>query len=154
MIVWALDLGTKCGWAVRTGAGNLVSGTWDMSPKRGDSGGIRFLRFERNMNNLYEETGEPGLVAFEIVHAHKGTIAAQVYGGFMGILQRWCEVMHIPYAGIPVSDVKKRACGKGNSPKKLVEAAARQKWPEQMIVDDNQADALWLLTCAEEDVTP
>jgi Holliday junction resolvasome RuvABC endonuclease subunit len=63
----------------------------------------------------------------------------------LAILQAECEAKELPYSGIPVGTIKKRATGKGNASKEEMVAAAKLKWPGEIIVDDNQADALWIL---------
>jgi crossover junction endodeoxyribonuclease RuvC len=92
------------------------------------------------------------LVAFEEVRRHLGTDAAHIYGGIIATVQTWCEANQVPYTGIPVATIKKRATGKGNADKKAVTAAARERWPEQRVEDDNQADALWILECAQAEL--
>src|SRR3546814_11603237 len=45
----ALDLGTKTGFAVGT-PGCVVTGRWDFSPRRSEGGGMRSLRFRRQLD--------------------------------------------------------------------------------------------------------
>jgi hypothetical protein len=60
--------------------------------------------------------------------------------------------MHdIQYQGVPVGTVKKHATGKGNSNKDAMVEAARSKWPDIDIKDDNQADALWIWDWAQNE---
>jgi len=150
MVTWALDLGTKCGYAVRTETGSLVSSTWNLSPRRGDSYGIRFLRFEQKLNEMLDLTGPPTIIAYEDVRAHKGVQAAHIYGGLQAILTKWCEAKGFQYVSKGVGEIKKEATGKGNARKELMVAAAKEQWPDQDVKDDNQADALWLLHLIEE----
>src|SRR3546814_12059099 len=47
----ALDLGTKTGFAVGT-PGCVVTGRWDFSPRRFEGGGMRYLRFRRQLAEI------------------------------------------------------------------------------------------------------
>ena len=142
--ILALDLGTTTGWAGMID-GVVQSGTWSFQPGRYEGGGMRFLRFRRQLSEANELLGPFDAVYFEEVRRHVGTDAAHVYGGFMGLLTAWCESKKIPYQGIPVGMIKKHATGKGNAGKpEMVAAAQARGWDPK---DDNEADALWLLDC-------
>ncbi len=142
MKLLALDLATHTGYAFESDAGILHFGTWDFSPKRSDSSGMRFVRFESELNCLWEVYPFTQ-VYFEEVGFAKTTQAAQVWGGFAAVLMAWCEKRKVRYQGVPVSTLKKHATGKGNADKaKMVAAAEAQGWK---VGDDNQADACWLL---------
>ena len=109
------------------------------------------MRFVRLRNYLIKVCEGVDLVVYEEVRAHRGTDAAQIYGGIIAIISEHCELKEIPYQGVPVGTIKKFATGKGNSNKEAMLAAARERWPELNIVDDNQADALFLLAWANEE---
>lgn len=140
----ALDLGTNTGWAT-TRDGVTVSGTASFKVGRYEGGGMRYLRFQRWL----DEMAAHGLdsIWFEEVRRHAGTDAAHVYGGLLATLTAWCEHRGIPYSGVPVGSIKKHATGKGNANKDLMIAAAvaRGFTPG----DDNEADALALLHMVE-----
>ncbi len=141
MKILAIDPGTKCGYAMSS----TESGVWNLSPRRHEGGGMRFFRLR---NYLVSACEGADLVVYEEVRGHKGTDAAHIYGGIVAIIQEHCEMHSIPYSGIPVGTIKKFATGKGNSDKVTMLATARKAWPLTPIVDDNQADALWLLAWA------
>ncbi len=101
-----------------------------------------FLRFGRWLSEIRASAHLEG-VWFEEVRAHAGTIAAQVYGGFLATLTTWCEERAIPYEGVPVGTIKRFATGKGNASKADVIAAVRRLGFSP--ADDNEADALALL---------
>ena len=155
-----LDLRTKCGWAMTPDHKHteyVIAGTWDLSPKRFEGGGMRYLRFRRLLLELLRCDGqsvEAGSCAvyFEEVRRHAGTDAAHVYGGLMGVLSELCEVRLIPYAGVPVGTIKKLATGKGNASKEMMIRAAGEQWPRLPIEDDNQADAMWVLACGHDEL--
>lgn len=140
-----LDLGTKCGWAIQDGS-FTTSGTEDFSPKRFESSGMRPLKFK----NWLTQTIKQGQtqIYFEEVRRHAGTDAAHCYGGLMAVLLMTCEEFGVPCQGIPVGTIKKHATGKGNANKQAMIDAANRKWPDQHVTDDNQADALCLLSLA------
>ena len=142
MKILALDPGTKCGYALSP----LESGTWDLSPRRFEGGGMRFVKLR---NYLIKACEEVDMVVFEEVRGHKGTDAAHVYGGIVAIITEHCELKEIPYSGIPVGTIKKYATGLGNANKEAMLKAAKERWPDIDLVDDNQADALHLWAWAQ-----
>lgn len=144
--ILALDLGSQLGWAVRLPDGQIVSGTVSFKPGRFEGAGMGFLRFRHWLDEIAKTSSGLGVVYFEEVRAHAGTLAAQVYGGFTGHLTAWCEANIVPYQGVPVATIKKSATGKGNADKKAVIAAIQSKGFHPQ--DDNEADALALLLWA------
>jgi Holliday junction resolvasome RuvABC endonuclease subunit len=149
-MIIALDPGTKCGWAVYRD-GMTYAGVWDLRPNRYEGGGMRFLRLCR----FLEETTKAAtldLVAYEEVRRHKGTDAAHVYGGIVATIQQWAELRCTPYCAVPVAAVKRKATGKGNAGKDEMLAAAKVRWPDIEIPDDNCADALWILECVRTEI--
>lgn len=144
--ILALDLGSQLGWAVRLHNGPIVSGTISFKPGRFEGAGMGFLRFQRWLEETETNARPLRSVYFEEVRAHVGTLAAQVYGGFVSHLTAWCEAKSIPYQGVPVATIKKSATGKGNADKKAVIAAITAKGFQPH--DDNEADALALLLWA------
>ncbi len=142
--ILALDLATQTGWACE-GSGVITSGTVGFKGRdRYEGGGMRYLRFRKWLREMIE-LGKPELVVYEEVRRHMSTDAAHVHGGLLAVMQAELEAKEIPYTGIPVGTVKKVATGKGNASKDEMIAAAKAKWPRENIVDDNQADALWIL---------
>jgi crossover junction endodeoxyribonuclease RuvC len=142
----ALDLGSHCGWAALPHSGRIASGVSAFRPDRFSGAGMVYLRFEKFLGDLHRDAGPFDAVVFEEVRAHAGTLAAQVYGGFLAHLTAWCERKGAPYLGVPVATIKRHATGKGNAPKVAVIAAMRAKGFTPR--DDNEADALALLDYA------
>lgn len=147
MKVIGLDLATNCGWGVLSPTGNrIASGTWDCSVRRGESRGMRFVRFAANLRELVR--AYPGaIVYFEKVEHHTGTEAAHVHGGLLAQMQVVLDELGVQYAGIPVATIKKQATGKGNASKAAMIAAANARWAPYVVVDDNDADGLWAAEC-------
>ena len=154
MIILGLDLGNRTGWALYND-GVILSGTWEnsrSSQSRFEGGGMRYVRFLDNLKKL----PRPDRIAVEEVRSHKragqgsqNVTAAQVYGGYLATLSQWCEIEKIPFEGIPVAGIKRRATGKGNANKEKVVAATKKLSPKE-ISDDNEADAFWLMVLACE----
>lgn len=142
--ILALDLGTNCGWALRTRDGLLRYGTQSFKVDKYSGAGMRYLKFR---HWLEERAFNAERVAYEAVRRHVGTDAAHVYGGLMATLTAFCEDKGIPYEGIPVGTIKKYGCGKGNGSKEEMIAAAVALGHSPQ--DDNAADALHLLLYIE-----
>jgi len=142
MRILAIDPGTKCGWAM----GADESGVWDLAVQRHESGGMRFVRLRRHL----EELLPLDLIVYEEVHRHLGTHAAHIYGGIIAIIQSFGEDHKIDFQGCPVGTIKKHATGKSTANKDAMVAAAARLFPEARLVDDNHADALCLLAWAWE----
>lgn len=147
MGVLTIDLGTKTGWAFKTG-GAVLSDTLDLSGSRYEGGGMRFLRFRSWLTEMRSRV-EINVVFYEEVRAHKGTDAAHIYGGLQATLTSFCEEHGIAYEGVPVQAIKKHVTGKGNAGKPEVMAAVREFGFQPK--DDNHADAIALLLFKLED---
>jgi Holliday junction resolvasome RuvABC endonuclease subunit len=143
--ILALDLATTTGWAIAS-CNIITSGTVSFKGSRYEGGGMRFLRFRRWLRDMLESE-KPEAIYYEEVRRHLSTDSAHIHGGLLAIMQAECEARSIPYAGIPVGTIKKRATGRGNADKTAMVASAVARWPDQAIIDDNQADALWILDC-------
>ena len=148
MTILTLDLATTTGWAVEA-SGVVTSGTISFKSTRYEGGGMRYLRFRSWLRDMFE-TAKPEVVYFEEVRRHLSTDAAHVHGGLLAVLTAECEAKEIPYTGIPVGTIKKAATGSGAAKKAAMIEAAKRLYPDQVIEDDNQADALCILhTCKQ-----
>lgn len=150
----ALDLGTQTGWCLLNkplrGGFSFVSGTESFKSDRYSGGGMRYLKFRQWLDGVYAASPFDS-VHFEEVRRHRGTDAAHVYGGLLGILTAWCEEREIPYEGVPVGTIKRFWTGKGNAgkPEMLAECAERGFKPQ----DDNEADAIALAHWVAEEIS-
>ena len=145
----AIDPATKCGWAHSSGA----SGTWDLSIRRDESSGMRLMRLEAKLIEIAAGIGFKTLVFEAARHgASKMQGALVVQAELQGVLKLFCEQRLMHYRGYSPTELKKFATGKGNAGKQQVLAAAQARWPEKKVIDDNEADALWLLALAERDL--
>jgi len=145
--ILALDLATRCGWAHSCGA----SGVWDLRPKTDESAGMRLIRLRAKLEEVRKSVGV-GLVVFEAFKFIRNHASGSVVQPEMqGVLKLWCEENEIMYRSYTPGQIKKFATGKGNANKQAMLEAAREKWGD-MVVDDNHADALWLLELAKSDL--
>ena len=113
--IFALDLGTITGWALRAPEGQIAHGFVSFKSQRFEGGGMRYLRFRRwltEMKATVAGTQGLGAVYFEEVRRHMGVDAAHVYGGHLATLTAWCGHHQIPYQGVPVGTIKRHAAGK------------------------------------------
>lgn len=140
----ALDLATSTGWAI-----DGASGTWDLAPGRGESPGMRFVRLRAKLNWVLTAYPFLRLVVIEQAH-HRGGAATAICAGLAAIVQEWCAVHELNHAAVHTATLKKHATGRGNAKKHEMIAAARERgWNP---VDDNEADALWLLDYAQREI--
>jgi hypothetical protein len=143
--ILALDLGQNTGWAVRNADG-AITGTVQFRAGQHEGGGMPSLRFRASLQEPDETVDGIDAVFLEEVRAHRGAIAAQSYGAFLGHLTAWAEMFKTPYRGVPVGTIKRHVTGNGNANKETVIAAVRALGFDPF--DDNEADALALLDWA------
>jgi Holliday junction resolvasome RuvABC endonuclease subunit len=140
----ALDLGSKTGWATREIGGRVTSGVQEFSLQRGDSAGMRFIRFNRWLREMLADV-KPSLVVYEKPHM-RGGYATDLLVGFMTRIQEACVEQGIEYEGVHSLTLKKATCGTGKADKaKMIEWAAEHYSRDARNLDDNEADALCLL---------
>lgn len=146
ILILALDLATKTGWAHSSGP----SGVQDFALKRGDSPGMRWLRLRAWLGELLD-LSVTDLIVYEQAH-HRGGAPTHVAHALIGHVEAIAAERNIDVTSYHTATIKKHATGKGNSPKPMMVAAAREKWPDVQIVDDNHADALWLLDLVQTEL--
>lgn len=135
MNILALDIATKTGWKTKE-----ASGVWDFTPKRGESIGMRVVRFKAKIREMIELV-KPDLIVYELpAGLHKSSI--MVASQMIGILMSECEDHNINYANESSKEIKKFATGNGNAGKPLMIKAARDLGFDPK--DDNEADAIHL----------
>lgn len=141
--IMALDIATKTGWKTAT-----TSGVWDLKPNRGESEGMRVVRFKSKVKELIEIEGI-NLICYERpAGMHKSSI--MVASEMVGVLKDLCLEKCIDLACYSASEIKKFATGKGNANKedmikKAIELGFNPK-------DDNEADAIHLYNLSVSDV--
>lgn len=140
MNILSLDIATNTGWKTKT-----ASGTWNFKPNRGESEGMRVVRFKARVREIIS------LEAITIVSyerpagMHKSSI--MVASEMVGVLKDLCIEMKVELSCYSAPEIKKFATGKGNANKEAMIQAAFDKGYNPK--DDNEADAIHLynLTC-------
>lgn len=145
MNILALDVATKCGWAVTGG----IYGYWDLSPKRDESSGMRLIRFRSKLKEIIS-TMPIDIVVFERTAGfHTGALIVQ--SELHGVLKVTLEDLNLQYKAYSATEIKKFATGKGNAGKPaMIEAACRMYGYKGS--NDNEADALHILHLAIQDL--
>ena len=144
----ALDTATRTGWALKTDSGELKAGVWLLNFGPGRPHSCRQFNLWEALEWVH--TGNPlGLVLAEKPVVMPGReSAARVCFGLIALVEMWCEAREVEYREVQIGQVKKHATGRGNARKPEMVAAAKVRWPELRIADDNAADALWVLDYA------
>lgn len=149
--ILALDLGTKCGYAVLKGRKVLVSGQWKLrTARKDDHRAQRWRRFTANVKQLIA-IHKPDLIVYERVRRHVGTTAAHVYGGFLCQLELLdFELNDAGWFGkvptiipIEISTWKKISCKNGRATKGDIVQAAKKRFKFNPTSED-EADALMI----------
>lgn len=141
--ILALDIATKTGWRTKTS-----SGVWDLKRNRGESEGMRVVRFKSKVKELIL-LENINLVAYERpAGMHKSSI--MVASEMVGVLKDLCIEMNVELSCYSASEIKKFATGKGNASKELMIADAIKKGFNPK--DDNEADAIHLYNLVVSDI--
>lgn len=155
MNVLALDLGSQCGYALRS-RGVTCSGTVSFHPRKLEQPGHRWLRFRAQLDEWAKDADLGVIYAEELIHMPSNQLATIVmFGGFRATLQTWAALRNVRIEWVNVSTIKKHWTGRGNAKKVDMLRVARERGFHP--ADDNQADALALLDyalCAEGEPTP
>jgi Holliday junction resolvasome RuvABC endonuclease subunit len=162
MRILGLDLGSACGWCLLdTEAPSWTWGELGLSPGKHEGGGMRYLRFERHLEELLADVD---MVVYESVRHVKFVGAAQVVFGLTAVLQRVCESIRMPYEGVTPSELKKHATGKGNSGKPAMREALERRLEPALRGSaraaggfdptENETDAIWLAHYAAKKIAP
>lgn len=143
MKILALDIATNTGWKTET-----TSGVWNLKPNRGESEGMRVVRFKSKVKELITLEGIT-LVCYERpAGMHKSSI--MVASEMVGVLKDLCITENIEMASYSATEIKKWATGKGNANKDaMIKAAVDLGFNPK---DDNEADAIHLYNLCKKDV--
>lgn len=153
MRILALDMATATGWAHSCGA----SGVWDLRVKADESSGMRLIRFEAKVHEVAQGVGID-LIVFEAVTVNSGkkanTNGVKLASKLQAIIERLSEVYDYECCSCNLATLKSYAIPgvagqKVKRDKGAMIAAAKAKWPDVDMIDDNHADALWLLDWAQ-----
>jgi len=144
MKILALDIATNTGWKTET-----ASGVWNLKPARGESEGMRVVRFKSKVRELIEIESIT-LVSYERpAGMHKASI--MVASEMVGVLKDLCIEKGIELACYSATEIKKFATDKGNANKEQMIEAARKQYGYTGDSDD-EADAIHLYHLTKKDV--
>lgn len=149
MGIIAFDCATTTGWAVK-GKDGVRSGIKNFTTARGESPGIRFMRFSRWVGEMLDAE-KPALVVYELSHM-RGGAATELCVGFTTRVMEAAAARGIEYVGVHSQELKKSATGKGNAGKELMQSRAAELFPHYRPEADagaDEADALHMTTWAE-----
>ena len=139
----SLDIATKTGWKTET-----ASGVWNLKPNRGESDGIRLVRFKSKVKELIQLEGIT-LISYERpAGMHKSSI--MVASEMVGVLKDLCIESNVELACYSATEIKKFATGKGNAGKPDMIKAAQELGFNP--ADDNEADAIHLYRLTLNDI--
>ena len=151
MNILALDLGTATGWALSRGPARVESGVQVFDVRRGESPGMRYLRFNRWLDEIGAGLGVDGLlIVYEAAH-HRGGAATEVLNGMTTRVQEWVARNgfdgSINHQAVHSATLKKATTGSGRADKTAMRHAVHTRgWMQgREIYDDNEIDALALL---------
>jgi len=141
LAILALDCGTHTGWAFGDGS-RIESGVQVFDLKRGESPGMRYIRFNAWLQEIFDLL-EPDLVAFEMAH-HRGGAATELMAGMTTRILEACADRGINHTSVHSATLKKFATGSGRADKEAMKKRA-SKIAGRLIISDDEADALCLL---------
>jgi Holliday junction resolvasome RuvABC endonuclease subunit len=153
MKILALDLGLKTGFSISIpgtfagGPPRVESGTFEVPSPRGESRGMRFIRWGAWLREMLEMT-KPELVVYEQPHA-RGGAATDILVGMGTRVQEYCAGRGIEYAMVHAATVKKWSTGSGASKKPAMQAEAERRAGRRFDSED-EADAFLLMLYAIE----
>lgn len=150
MNILAIDPGTKTGWASLY-QGHVESGVHEFALGRGDSPGMRFLRFRSFLTDLLTMT-KPELVTYERAHM-RGGFATDLLVGMTSRIQEECAARGINCEAVHSATLKKGVAGSGRADKGAIMRCMSEEFGRR-ITDDNEADALGLLWLAMKTFAP
>lgn len=152
--ILSLDLGTKCGYALRRRDGSIIHGTEVFTPRKSWTPGQRWQRFRAWLSELVQREQVHVIVFERVAFAHSSSAASDVYGGFKALVEMAADAHRCELLDVAVTTVKKHFTGSGRADKAamLAEAKRRGFRPDT----DNAADALAVLSwaCQQEDNAP
>lgn len=149
MVILALDIASKTGWAVKRPGEVIESGMQNFTKKRGESEGMIYIRFRAWLKQMIEMV-KPTVVVYEMPHMRgAGTTL------LMGLETRLHEVHaemdgSFEYQKVHSTQIKKAATGNAKASKPDVIKAVEARIGRQ-VIDDNESDSVALIFWAEQE---
>ena len=138
--ILALDTATKTGYASNCFK-KITSGVVNFKIKRGDSPGIRFIKFRKWLSEMVKNS-TPDVIIYEQAH-HRGGHATEIALGFVTETKIVAAENNCEVTTVHTGKLKKWATGSGKASKEKMIAASRKMGFDPK--DDNEADALLIL---------
>lgn len=152
--ILALDCSFTTGWADSRGT-EVRSGVISFKAKPA-LGGLRYAEFYKWLSMVVREGGGlPELMVWEQPH-HRGGAATEALCGLTTRVQEIAALHSIPALLVHSGEIKKYATGAGNAKKPQMIESASARWHHYRPENDpggDEADALWLLAWAAENVS-
>jgi Holliday junction resolvasome RuvABC endonuclease subunit len=156
---YALDLGTKTGFAFRLTADKIVAGTWEFPFKKKGQNCCtvdpRLLLFREKLLFVIA-TMKPTHFVYEDVKFVRSQAQAHLWSGFRAVLWLVATDHKIPCLCVPVQTLKKYATDHGNADKNDMALALHEAVLKGEVtldsmeaLDDNAVDAVHLLLWTE-----
>ncbi len=159
--ILALDTGTHCGWAWWDGA-RRESGVQVFDVKRGESPGMRYIRFNKWLTEFVDWCGGNKMADLILVYEqthNRGGAATEVAAGFATRVQEAAARWGCDHIAIHSGTLKKWTTGSGGAGKpQMIAAVCRRAFHLDKPHDpcaslgDDEADALALLAYARAEL--
>jgi Holliday junction resolvasome RuvABC endonuclease subunit len=140
--VMSLDIATNTGFCTHN-----MSGHWSFALKKGDSKGMRLIRFKSKLKEICEAEAIK-IIVFEQIAIY-GKFPNTVGIEMIGVLKLFCEENGIDYTPYPVKSIKVQT-GNGNASKEQMIEFVQKFKPG--VTSDDEADAIVLYHLALKDL--
>ncbi len=155
--ILSLHLATIVGWATLDRAGAASSGTHGFELVRGESSGLRYLRFRRWIREMLGVLAfRPGraidLVAYERPHYGDGATTAFALG-LVAVVEEECARLRIDLAPVHSGRLRSHATGRRSATEEDLTAAIASRWGRgRDALNSTEADALAVLGWAMDEI--
>jgi Holliday junction resolvasome RuvABC endonuclease subunit len=152
MNLLALDLGTHTGWALWEN-GRVESGVQAFELKRGESPGMRYLRFRRWLEEIAVRIQ---VIAYEQTLPWKaGSHAREISNNLAGRVQEFCaERNGVEHIAVENNTLKKWTTGRGNAGKDEMIVHVQARFTAKRGIAHDEAEAIALLHYARAELVP
>lgn len=150
MKVLGLDIATRTGWCLYdTEADTYEVGVINLTPGRNEPEGKRFWRMANQVPDVLRGVGAV-VIERTMTRAKR---AAEVLSGLTAVVLVELEERDIEYAFVHALTLKKFATGRGSATKEeMINAVNLEGRLDKVLVDDNEADAYWLVRYWQEEM--
>lgn len=152
-LIWAFDVGSRCGWASGEAGGTVTSGAWVLK-SRADHPSIAGSNLLHTLNDLWGAR-KPSLVVKEAplalqAFAKLGNAAhtVAVTLGLHAIIEAMCVRFGVPFENVHNATIRKHFTGRSNwgnrdaTKRAIINRAKLLKYVPADCTDDDRCDAL------------